>query len=598
MASSVLESGAWSVARSHIQFALGRQAYHLGRLEEAVEHFSSVLADTKQTPQQQVAHIREFLFIYKQYTTQVGIDPLKASLPQLGLPVIDDRDILVTLSNVQSTRHHEEWDSMELELLESGIEKGLISSSKRAMAVKQQDDHRVVCAVGEPSTVHIELYNPLQVAISLSNIVLGCDHRTSIETSEHTGQSDMDENMPEGTPVGSDGLDFDAFQLQKIEEMTLEPLEKRTISLTLIPHLQGSIRVTGLHYTLNELVHTFRPFHKKGKRLNKTMEERMSVVHAPDCSLDILVTSPMPLLDIAFHNAPETLLSGEVVQTVLEINNKGNKGLTALRLKNSHPSFICIGHPEEMDKDIYARKEMATDKTQLSNQLFDASVISIPLPAADQNSGRQVVMPGETTLVPLWIRGDRIGKHTFRLLFSYQSEQDNATIAHRTLRYTLQVQVLPSLKINAFTRPSTTTVNEYILGMEIENLQTVANFELSQLMATSPMWTISPLSMNMDSPEDVQEKTIIAPRQTTFAYYKIRKSDVIDDSCPEAWTSNALTAMLSNGDTKSVSGPPDINLYQTELSFVSKKYISPFSNKNDSPFVYREKGLFHLIPFP
>jgi hypothetical protein len=134
--------------------------------------------------------------------------------------------------------------------------------------------------------------------------------------------------------------------------------------------------------------------------------------------------------------------------------------------------------------------------------------------------------------------------------------------------------------------------------MEIENLQTVANFELSQLMATSPMWTISPLSMNMDSPEDVQEKTIIAPRQTTFAYYKIRKSDVIDDSCPEAWTSNALTAMLSNGDTKSVSGPPDINLYQTELSFVSKKYISPFSNKNDSPFVYREKGLFHLIPFP
>jgi hypothetical protein len=404
--------------------------------------------------------------------------------------------------------------------------------------------------------------------------------------------------MPEGTPVGSDGLDFDAFQLQKIEEMTLEPLEKRTISLTLIPHIQGSIRVTGLHYTLNELVHTFRPFHKKGKRLNKTMEERMSVVHAPDCSLDILVTSPMPLLDIAFHNAPETLLSGEVVQTVLEINNKGNKGLTALRLKNSHPSFICIGHPEEMDKDIYARKEMATDKTQLSNQLFDASVISIPLPAADQNSGRQVVMPGETTLVPLWIRGDRIGKHTFRLLFSYQSEQDNATIAHRTLRYTLQVQVLPSLKINAFTRPSTTTVNEYILGMEIENLQTVANFELSQLMATSPMWTISPLSMNMDSPEDVQEKTIIAPRQTTFAYYKIRKSDVIDDSCPEAWTSNALTAMLSNGDTKSVSGPPDINLYQTELSFVSKKYISPFSNKNDSPFVYREKGLFHLIPFP
>lgn len=124
----------------------------------------------------------------------------------------------------------------------------------------------------------------------------------------------------------------------------------------MLPRHEGSVQVTGLHYTLNELVHTFRPFHKQGKRLNKTKEEMMSVMHAPDRSLDILVTSPMPLLDLAFHHVPETILSGEVVQTVLEINNKGHKGLTSLRLKTSHPSFICVGNPEEMDKDIYGKK--------------------------------------------------------------------------------------------------------------------------------------------------------------------------------------------------------------------------------------------------
>lgn len=149
MASFVLESNAWSVATSHIQFALGRQAFHLGRLEDAVTYFSNVLTDTKQTPQQQVAHIREFLFIYKQYMASVGMDPLKESLPHLALPVIEDRDIQVTLSNAQSnTAHPEEWGSMELELLEESIANGYISSSKRAMAVQQQDDHRVVSAVG------------------------------------------------------------------------------------------------------------------------------------------------------------------------------------------------------------------------------------------------------------------------------------------------------------------------------------------------------------------------------------------------------------------------------------------------------------------
>lgn len=190
--------------------------------------------------------------------------------------------------------------------------------------------------------------------------------------------ADAYEVMPEGKQQGeSDMYEFENFELQKINEITLEPLEKKMVSnimqcniltnifyqinLAIVPRHEGSVQINGLHYTLNELVHTFRPFHKKGRRLNKTKEEMMSVTYAPDRSLDILVTSPMPLLDLAFHHVPETILSGEVIQTVLEINNKGNKGLTALRLKTSHPSFICVGNPEDMDKDIYGKKQYNDD---------------------------------------------------------------------------------------------------------------------------------------------------------------------------------------------------------------------------------------------
>lgn len=257
--------------------------------------------------------------------------------------------------------------------------------------------------------------------------------------------------------------------------------------------------VKGLHYTFNNLVHSFRPIIKRGKRLNDTLEQRQSIVYGEDYTLDILVTSPMPLLDVAFHGVPESMLSGEVVQTVLEINNKGNKGLTALRMKSSHPSFLCVGRPEEMDKSIYSSMLMVIlsiiqlfaammeakervgnigaesnedqgETYQVINKLYDPSVISIPLPGGGDDDGRErgVIAPGMTTLIPLWIRGDRIGKHTFKLLFSYQSEHDNPAIAHRTLRYSIQVQVLPSLKINAFTRPSAATPSEYILGIEVE----------------------------------------------------------------------------------------------------------------------------------
>lgn len=54
----------------------------------------------------------------------------------------------MTLSNTQSNlTHREEWAAMEIELLEESIANGFISSSKRAMAVQQQDDDRIVCAV-------------------------------------------------------------------------------------------------------------------------------------------------------------------------------------------------------------------------------------------------------------------------------------------------------------------------------------------------------------------------------------------------------------------------------------------------------------------
>ena len=48
--------------------------------------------------------------------------------------------------------------------------------------------------------------------------------------------------------------------------------------------------------------------------------------------------------------------------------------------------------------------------------------MSVPLPKKEGGGDIGVVNSGQTTLVPLWIRGDRIGKHSFKFLFSYQSE--------------------------------------------------------------------------------------------------------------------------------------------------------------------------------
>lgn len=69
--------------------------------------------------------------------------------------------------------------------------------------------------------------------------------------------------------------------------------------------------------------------------------------------------------------------------------------------------------------------------------------------------------------------------------------------------------------------------------------------------------------------QDISGKTTIPVRQTTFTYYKIRKIE--DDSkpqlSPEAWTSNALANLLTNGDK--FDPPPPLGMNITKISFVS-----------------------------
>ncbi|CAG8567229.1 13278_t:CDS:10, partial [Racocetra fulgida] len=239
---------------------------------------------------------------------------------------------------------------------------------------------------------------------------------------------------------------------------------------------------------------------------------------------DLLVTSPMPLLEATFHSFPDVLLSGEVKQVLLEINNKGQKGLTDLRVKMNSST-----RNSKLNAEIWTT----------NNSIFKSSIKAIPLPPQEVNNICSLA-PGKTTLIPIWIRGDRIGKHSFRFLFTYESENNNSAMRYRSLRYLKATQVYPSLKINAFTRPSIRGLNEFILGIEIENLQTTSEyqFQLAQLSSISPSWTISLVNESLDS--------MITP---------------------EVFSSKALELLLS-GQKDLKSEPSPIDLIVTNVPFV------------------------------
>ncbi|KAG0199180.1 Trafficking protein particle complex 8 [Mortierella sp. GBA30] len=555
-ASHVYDSKGWALVDDHISCSLGRQSYQLGKSEEVLDHYKKLLRESRQSPQQQAVYMKEFLSVYRDYTNKIEADPLRETFPEFPLPVVLGSTARIVLSTSQSTtENNDAWTA-----LEQDVQNGSTSSGMRT-----------VSAVGEHVLATVNVKNPLQVPLILTDVVLGCEHSTS--TTMFTVPVDAAEEAhlalyEQQSPTFEGKVSFSAFDCDRIDRVILEPGQVRTLTFEILPKQEGQIKVMGLHCNVEGQVHAYKDIVKRGKRLNKTKEQMMSQMYEEDKSLDILVAPEMPLLDVSFHSAPEMLLSGEVCEIELELTNRGKKGLKDLAVRMSHPTFFCIGEKrDEGDLGLYNKGEgrCATETIQVDNSL--------------QNNNSQkildtVLAPGESIRIPSWLRGEKIGKHTFLFVFSYESEQDGTAMGVRTLRHTVSAQVLPSLKINAFTRPSTRGLNEFILGIETENLQTVPNFEFLQVSSMSASWVIEAV----DKADDAEEHRSIAPRQTVFTYYRIRQGNQASKPSvtPERFMAKALEKLVI-GQERLRDSPPPLDLQVCHLSTVDDIHINATS---------------------
>ncbi|KAJ3220266.1 Trafficking protein particle complex 8 [Dinochytrium kinnereticum] len=512
----------WTLIEDHIQFSLGKLSAQLERPADAITHFASLLHSSQQPPHIQQAYINEFLSIYK-----------------------SRRPMHVATED-------EVWDSMEKDLAdEMSMTTGTKSTSKGLKNLK--DGGKSVCAVGEPVFLELEMENPLQVTLQLSDLYLFAEFHEDSSSGSSTSIQ---------TSVDVDRLVFENFDMECLTTLALDPLEKRLV----FPKKEGEIRIKGLRYMLFGVVPNYMTFDKRGVRLNLTSDQRLNPTYAEDNTLNLVITAPLPILDVVFHSFPEALLSGQVERTVLEINNKGNRGLKNLMVKLSHPSFFSIGTPDQIDHATYQKEEGPNSSVynfcSMPNEIFNSSVNTIKLPVTSTGNGEELLEPGMTTIIPISVRGDRIGKHIFRFLFMYKSEDKNDQISYRKLQYTLTMQVYPSLRINAFTRPSTRALNEFILGVEIENLQQSAPMKLRQITAIGSSWRIT--AMNGSSVD--AQPSYLTGKQTSFAYFRFKRLPATEsDYLSEIATTSAIKSFIY-GDDKAEFKPNALTLQASSVS--------------------------------
>ncbi|XP_041791493.1 trafficking protein particle complex subunit 8 [Chelmon rostratus] len=552
-AMQVYKERGWSLAEDHINFTIGRQSYTLRQPENAVIAFRQILTnDSRQTATQQGAFLREYLYVYKSV-----IGGNEVSLPQLPLPCIHSSATRIYFGHErrlaegekQAATHvslDQEYDQ-DLAAMWCHLEEQLVASANRGIVPvnfqptqcclnDQTDNLRHPLAVmEEPIIVEVTFRNPLKVSLALSNLSLLWRFASDgLSPSKEKTTEDMVITNEETLTLGVTQKD-DVVTTEVILEFHMGPEETKMARLRLLPHRTGQLNIVGVVYnlaagssgemapstegqqTLDLMVVRGRQDLKiRGPRLNQTKEDKMLVRHGPDQRLDPIITPPMPLMEVFFLQFPTALLCGEIRKAYVEFCNVSSVALCGLRVVSTHPEFFTFGSQATTPdtplsptsaENISAYKTLATQPQTGSaafEMLVSAEDFSQPSGVMEIPIDGSTLQPGESTQLPLWLRGpDLEGVHEINFLFYYESRDKGNKISHRVLRHTVFICASRSLSVQASACRSSVPPNHSLddkggsgtlVFIDVENINTseagVREFHIVQVSSSSQHWRL------------------------------------------------------------------------------------------------------------
>uniref|UniRef100_A0A3Q3SYZ1 Trafficking protein particle complex 8 n=1 Tax=Mastacembelus armatus TaxID=205130 RepID=A0A3Q3SYZ1_9TELE len=510
-AMQVYKERGWSLAEDHINFTIGRQSFTLHQPENAVIAFREILAnDSRQTATQQGAFLREYLYVYKNVTGGNEV-----SLPQLPLPCIHSSATRVYFGHErrlaegekQAATHvslDQEYDQ-DLAAMWRHLEEQLVAAANRGLVpgnfqptqscLNSHTDNlrHPFAVVEEPIIVEVTFRNPLKVSLALSNLSLLW--KFSVE-----GAS-LSEEMSEG---------LSGKALTNEDKMFC-------ILVAMLTYSMDFILFIGQQMMDMMVVHGKQDLRIQGPRLNQTKEDKMLIRHGPDRRLEPIITPPMPLMEVFFLQFPTALLCGEVRKAYVEFCNVSSVPLCGLRVASTHPDFFTFGSQATTpltpvspasSENCSAYKILATphqlgsvtSEILVSPEDFNqpSGVIEIPIDGC-------TLQPGESTQLPLWLRGpDQEGVHEINFLFYYESTEKGIKISHRVLRHKVFICASRSLSVQASVCHSSIPppncglddkdCSGALVFIDVENINTsdaaVREFLIVQVSSSSQNWCL------------------------------------------------------------------------------------------------------------
>jgi len=340
----------------------------------------------------------------------------------------------------------------------------------------------------EPITVSVEVQNPLQISVTLTDLQVSA----SFDDTQASSSS-----SPSFSATGAGAGAAIPLETETIE-VHLAPLERKRLSLQIRPCRCGTLRVTGLRWRLFGQLWGSISFSAPGPLLQDTLEHRASRARGMDVKFVTRVVPELPLLEVEWEGLPEALFQGEVVKTFLRITNRGLAAAASVYAKSNLPSWLFMRDPAEVEKEQGVWGGVCMSMVGMSGTVFRVATGGLPGAAAGG---------GCTVRVPVWVRGLGGGKQTLRVLVRYERQQATGGggtavgTESQEYRYTEVAQdvcVLPSVSVVPSVSPSYSQPGECILSLNVSNYRTDGSasdreVELHSVVALSRLWRLEPI---------------------------------------------------------------------------------------------------------
>ncbi|KAG8880663.1 hypothetical protein FRB97_000617 [Tulasnella sp. 331] len=388
--------------------------------------------------------------------------------------------------------------------------------------------------VGEKFWVDVVLRNPLDTEVFLKDVTICV---------REVGGKVADVGVPNGV------------ETETKPEITLASKELRTVSFFIRASRVVSLEMTSICFGFLGLLPMEEPLGVRGRRLNDTAAQREAPVYASDVLMRVDVRRSGGRLhaEISTDQPVQPLGVGEVRNLSVRITNVGSTGVQDLWVvfgesQNAGLVWLDMDRTNECD---------GVKSTALSPLFTTPNSLSSPPPThvpLERMHGSELE-PTQYFEIPLCLHPHLSKPLEVAILFVFRQDTSSSTFFTTFLRTTISVE--PVLEVVAGVRPLAPQSLGYTLALDIENVGSVGDVQILQVLSISPAWT---LALSEPSGSLLPLPTIPERQMATLIESVQRSSNVIDIDPQYA---DFLVRNMENvltGQPVGVSLPPPIDL--------------------------------------